>query len=239
MTCAERFLAVAPAPPSLAFAPGTVRDSTPGADHDCDEYHHGELSLTDAVQHVCMCIQHVPNNSGSDRAPRPYGAATKSAPRAPVQRLVAETCPADLTIRSCQKHSLNHTYYACLALVVCPSLLAESSPAHLLRCRHPFAFVNSLAFNDSKVHHVNAHDDCYQGSNANHKQGSALQASSCLAEPYALTLISLSVLGSFARTFPSCFLTLSLSQLHSKACSHADFQWIESTVCTADTVVHL
>jgi hypothetical protein len=97
---------------------------------------------TDAAQHVC--IQHVPNNSGSDRAPRPYGAATKSAPRAPVQRLVAETCPADLTIRSCQKHSLNHTYYACLALVVCPSLLAESSPARLLRCRRPFAFVNSV-----------------------------------------------------------------------------------------------
>jgi hypothetical protein len=130
MTCAERFLAVAPAPPSLAFAPGTVRDSTPGADHDCDEYHHGELSLTDAVQHVCMCIQHVPNNSGSDRAPRPYGAATKSAPRAPavpVQRLVAETCPADLTIRSCQKHSLNHTYYACLAWS-CALLYSRSPP---------------------------------------------------------------------------------------------------------------
>jgi hypothetical protein len=154
-----------------------------------------------------MCIQHVPNNSGSDRAPRPYGAATKSAPRAPavpVQRLVAETCPADLTIRSCQKHSLNHTYYACLAWSC--ALLYSRSPPQRASLNVAVLSHLSIAFNDSKVHHVNTHDDCYQGSNANHKQGSALQASSCLAEPYALTLISLSVLGSFARTFRVPFL---------------------------------
>ena len=79
-----------------------------------------------------------------------------------MQRLVAETCPADLTTRSWQKHSLNHTYYACLALVVCPSLLVESPQRAFL----DFAVLLhlSIALIDSKVHHVNTHDDCYQGS---------------------------------------------------------------------------
>ena len=61
MTCAERFLAVAPAPPSLVPQPQPqLREGTRnGADLNRDEYRQGKLSLTDVAQHVHVCASNM------------------------------------------------------------------------------------------------------------------------------------------------------------------------------------